>query len=154
MQRFNCGGLNAAFNITGPDYILIEEIDYNQDQGVKPASVKKKKRIKLNKRDKIQLIMRKNDDNILYSIDKNKKADDYNKLIESYICDYIDKAQKEQSMIIHNYDIEYNSSRYSPKSTKKPKEKKVTLKSEDITLFYELTGKTNITLKCKNINWI
>ena len=129
MERFNCSGLNAAFNIAGPNYILFEEIDYILEKRVLPASVKKGCEVKSTKKNEIQSIT-KNNNKIIYTKNQNNE---YKKFLDSHIKDFIDKAQKEQYKIMLENDIEYIDCFFKKIEEDQQKQEKIIIKEHSLS---------------------
>lgn len=145
MERFNCSELNAVFNTTGPDYILIEKSNQDKEQKIKPKNTKKECSIKLDKKNEIRSIIAKSSDRIIYS---NETSNEYEDLLDSYVQNYINEAQNEQSSIMLQHDIEYINS-YFIRINERSKE-------DEIIIIKKHLGSSFISKnaqKCKNVNW-
>jgi hypothetical protein len=130
MERFNCKSLNETFNVVGIDYILIEEQEYNQN--VAPTNIKKKTNLLIKKKPTILKVYRNKEK--LYE-KPIQKTFNYNDFIDELILTDISQKQREQSMIMHNANIEYSMLSYIPATPKKQKQK-IQKVDKDATKYY------------------
>jgi DNA-binding transcriptional regulator YhcF (GntR family) len=83
MNLLNCTDLNSTFNISGPNYIEIEE--YQPKEKVNPSFVKTSADLDIKKQDVNIVEIKKKDGTKIYKKEPKKKEFDYNEILETYV---------------------------------------------------------------------
>jgi hypothetical protein len=137
MQLLDCRTLNETFNIVGDDYILIEEKEYNQS--IPLTNITKQTNISIENKPNILKV---------YNADRSLYAQPIHESFcsDNIIEDIISKMEREQSIIMHNANIEYSMLNYIPVEPKKQKQKIQKVTKNDTKDYYDILKKPQLNI--------